>query len=55
MSSQNEWSQLKKVIVGIADEAKIPEIDLSMRTFTTDKDIQVIYYGNTKNLILHLI
>lgn len=32
MSSQNEWSQLKKVIVGIADNAKIPEIDLSMRT-----------------------
>jgi len=25
------------------------------RTFTTDKDIQVIYYGNTKNLILNLI
>jgi N-dimethylarginine dimethylaminohydrolase len=32
MSSKNEWSQLKKVIVGIADEAKIPNIDLSMRT-----------------------
>jgi N-dimethylarginine dimethylaminohydrolase len=28
----NEWSQLKKVIVGIAQEAKVPEIDLSMRT-----------------------
>jgi N-dimethylarginine dimethylaminohydrolase len=32
MSSQNEWSQLKKVIVGIADKAKVPEIDLSVRT-----------------------
>jgi glycine amidinotransferase len=28
----NEWSQLKKVIVGIVQEAKVPEIDLSMRT-----------------------
>lgn len=30
--TKNEWSQLKKVIVGISDEAKIPQIDLSMRT-----------------------
>jgi N-dimethylarginine dimethylaminohydrolase len=28
----NEWSQLKRVVVGTAKEAKVPEIDLSMRT-----------------------
>jgi hypothetical protein len=31
MSSINEWDKLNKVIVGIADGAKIPEIDDSMR------------------------
>jgi glycine amidinotransferase len=48
MTSKNEWSQLKKVIVGIADEAKIPEIDLSMRTINyADKpDISNIPVGN---------
>jgi len=48
MSSQNEWSQLKKVIVGIAEEAKIPEIDLSMRTinYADVNDILNISVGN---------
>jgi N-dimethylarginine dimethylaminohydrolase len=48
MTSKNEWSQLKKVIVGIADEAKIPEIDLSMRTINyADKfDISNVLIGN---------
>jgi glycine amidinotransferase len=32
MKSQNEWGKLKKVIVGIADYARVPEIDLSVRT-----------------------
>lgn len=32
MSSTNEWDPLKKVIVGIADNAKIPAIDISLRT-----------------------
>ena len=27
----NEWGQLKKVIVGVADNAKVPEIDISLR------------------------
>ena len=31
MKSLNEWSQLKKVIVGVADNAKIPEMDISLR------------------------
>jgi len=30
--STNEWSKLKKVIVGIADNAKIPTIEKSVRT-----------------------
>jgi glycine amidinotransferase len=47
-NSKNEWSQSKKVIVGIADEAKIPEIDLSMRTINyADKlDISNVPVGN---------
>jgi glycine amidinotransferase len=32
MKSQNEWDQLKKVIVGVADYARVPEVDLSVRT-----------------------
>ena len=32
MLSKNEWDPLKKVIVGIADDAKIPELDISLRT-----------------------
>jgi N-dimethylarginine dimethylaminohydrolase len=32
MSSQNEWDQLKKVIVGVSDFAKIPQMDKSLRT-----------------------
>ena len=48
MYSQNEWSQLKKVIVGIAYEAKIPQIDLSMRTinYADIEDISNISIGN---------
>ena len=32
MTSNNEWSPLKKVIVGIADNAMIPAMDISLRT-----------------------
>ena len=48
MNSQNEWSQLKKVIVGIVEEAKIPEIDLSMRTinYADVNDTSNISVGN---------
>lgn len=31
MLSRNEWDPLKKVIVGIADDATIPPVDLSLR------------------------
>ena len=30
--SKNEWDPLKKVIVGIADFARIPKLDKSLRT-----------------------
>ena len=48
MTLKNEWSKLNKVIVGIADEAKIPKIDLSMRTVNyADKlDISNVTVGN---------
>jgi N-dimethylarginine dimethylaminohydrolase len=44
----NEWSQLKRVVVGIAEEAKIPEIDLSMRTinYADVNDTSNISVGN---------
>ena len=29
--SFNEWDQLKKVIVGVADNAQVPDIDISLR------------------------
>jgi N-dimethylarginine dimethylaminohydrolase len=32
MKSQNEWDTLKKVIVGVADHATVPELDISVRT-----------------------
>lgn len=46
--TKNEWSRLKKVIVGISDGAKIPTIDLSLRTINyADKlEIEDILIGN---------
>ena len=39
MGSRNEWDKLKRVIVGIADDAAIPPIDLSLRLVNyADKD-----------------
>lgn len=32
IQSNNEWSPLKKIIVGIADYAQIPDLDISLRT-----------------------
>ena len=31
MHSQNEWGQLRKVVVGHAHNARVPEIDTSLR------------------------
>lgn len=41
MKSQNEWGKLKKVIVGVADYATVPQVDLSVRT---------INYADRKNI-----
>ena len=49
MKSTNEWSALKKVIVGVADNAKIPKIDKSLRVVNyadkTDEEIKLITSG----------
>jgi N-dimethylarginine dimethylaminohydrolase len=48
MKNCNEWGQLKKVIVGIADNARIPEIDISLRTvnYADRKDLSDVIVGN---------
>lgn len=47
MKSQNEWDTLKKVIVGVADYATVPEVDLSVRTinYADRKDLSTIPVG----------
>lgn len=47
MLSANEWDLLKEVIVGRADYAKIPDIDISLRTvnFADKKDVSDIPIG----------
>lgn len=47
MFSKNEWDPLKKVIVGIADHAKIPPLDISLRTvnYAHETDIDNIPEG----------
>jgi N-dimethylarginine dimethylaminohydrolase len=45
--STNEWSQLKKVIVGVADGAKIPPMTKSLRTvnYADKKDVSYVKEG----------
>lgn len=39
MTTKNEWGKLKKVIVGVSDHARVPEIDKSVRTINyADRD-----------------
>ena len=47
MKSQNEWGQLKKVIVGVADYARVPEVEISVRTinYADRKDLSTIPVG----------
>jgi len=49
MKTKNEWGKLKKVIVGVADYATVPQIDLSVRTINyadreDTNDIPIGYY-----------
>ena len=47
MKSQNEWDKLKKVIVGVADHATVPELDKSVRTinYADREDISNVPVG----------
>lgn len=47
MYSSNEWGKLKKVIVGIADDARIPEMDQSLRTvnYAHTNDVSTVSTG----------
>lgn len=47
MNSKNEWDKLKKVIVGVADYATIPEMDKSLRTinYAGEIDVSEIKHG----------
>jgi glycine amidinotransferase len=48
MKSQNEWDPLKKVIVGVADHATVPELDKSVRTvnYADRQDISTVPVGS---------
>ena len=47
INSKNEWDQLKKVIVGVADFAQIPEMDKSLRTinYADREDVSSVKTG----------
>jgi N-dimethylarginine dimethylaminohydrolase len=47
VKSQNEWDKLKKVIVGVSDYARVPEVDLSVRTinYADRKDVSDVPVG----------
>lgn len=48
MYPTNEWSQLKKVIVGVADHATIPHMDKSLRTvnYANEQSVDHIVTGS---------
>ena len=48
MKSQNEWGKLKKVIVGVADYATVPDIDISLHTvnYADRTDISTVKVGS---------
>jgi len=54
MRNCNEWGSLKKVIVGISDNAKMPSVDISVRTVNhADKsDKKSIIKGNYPQKVL---
>ena len=53
--STNEWSQLKKVIVGVADGAKIPPMTKSLRTvnYADKTDVSDIIEGLYPQQVIH--
>jgi glycine amidinotransferase len=54
MKSQNEWDKLTKVIVGVADHARVPEVDLSVRTinYADREDVSDIPVGTYPQQII---
>jgi len=54
MKNCNEWSDLEKVVVGTATGAKIPEVDISLRTvnYADKKDISHIQSRNYPTQII---
>ena len=54
MTVLNEWSQLKKVVVGIADNAKVPAVDKSVRTvnYAHLDDVSHIQIGIYPNQVI---
>lgn len=54
MKSLNEWGSLKKVLVGIADHANIPNMDISLRTvnYANVKDISLIKSGKYPSKVI---
>jgi glycine amidinotransferase len=55
MNSYNEWDSLKKVVVGIADYAQIPELDISLRivNYANIKDESLIKTGPYPSQVIH--
>ena len=53
MSTINEWGKLKKIVVGIADYAKIPEIDISLRTvnYADKENVDDILVGDYPDIV----
>ena len=47
MKSNNEWDQLKKVVVGVADYARVPEMDRSLRfvNYADKQDVSDVVSG----------
>jgi len=54
MSSQNEWGQLKKVIVGVADYARVPLIDRSLRyiNYADKSDVSDVIPGPYPDIVI---
>lgn len=54
MSSQNEWGQLKKIIVGVADYARVPLMDRSLRyiNYADKSDVSDVIHGLYPDIVI---
>lgn len=55
MTSRNEWDPLRTVIVGIADDARVPELDISMRVvnYADRHDVSQVKSGKYPDKVIH--